>query len=241
LSLFITSAVFAAQTVRADDVSEAILKRLDALEKENGKLRSEIKRIESKTAQKPAPAAVAAPAPGSGKAVVDVAAPTGALVPTSASAPGYALTSDDPKWYFEKKPGDGLTFRTPGGEITAYGFFDVSFDVATKGITRTVGPQPFPSDSPVGNMGWLPDLSTNLSYIGVRGFQKVPEGPRRVGLEVRLPARGPARHCRDVGHRGDGQQQEQRGQERPDLAQYLHRLCVGPVGRHQGRQDGCPL
>jgi predicted porin len=172
-SLLAASAVFAAQPVRADDASEAILRRLDALEKENSKLRAEVKRIESKTAQKPAPAALAAPAPGQGKAVVDVAPPTGAFVPTAGSGPGYALTSGDPKWYFEKKPGDGLTFRTPGGEITAYGYFDVSFDVATKGITRTVGGFN-PSDSPVGNMGWLPDLSTNLSYIGVRGFQKVP-------------------------------------------------------------------
>jgi len=41
---------------RADDVNEAILKRLDALEKENGKLRAEIKQIEAKTTAKAAPA-----------------------------------------------------------------------------------------------------------------------------------------------------------------------------------------
>ena len=27
--------------------------------------------------------------------------------------------------------------------------------------------------TPVGKTGWLPDISTNLSYIGVRGFQSL--------------------------------------------------------------------
>jgi hypothetical protein len=30
--------------------------------------------------------------------------------------------------FLEKKPGNPLTFYTPGGEITAYGNIDVSFD-----------------------------------------------------------------------------------------------------------------
>ena len=34
--------------------------------------------------------------------------------------------------YFEHKPGSALTFFTPGGEITAYGQFDVSADYLTK-------------------------------------------------------------------------------------------------------------
>src|SRR5512137_1099155 len=34
--------------------------------------------------------------------------------------------------FLEKKPGKDLTFYTPGGEITAYGQLDVSFDGATK-------------------------------------------------------------------------------------------------------------
>ena len=28
--------------------------------------------------------------------------------------------------------------------------------------------------TPTGNFGWMPDISTNLSYLGVRGFQKLP-------------------------------------------------------------------
>jgi predicted porin len=29
------------------------------------------------------------------------------------------------------------------------------------------------NDGPIGNFGWMPAISTNLSYVGVRGFQKV--------------------------------------------------------------------
>src|SRR6202162_1901206 len=34
--------------------------------------------------------------------------------------------------FLERKPGKDLTFYTPGGEITAYGQLDVSFDYTTK-------------------------------------------------------------------------------------------------------------
>jgi len=80
--------------------------------------------------------------------------------------------------FLERKPGKDLTFFTPGGEITAYGQFDISLDAATKdakgtpvrGVTA-LGPG---GDSPVGNFGWMPDISTNISYLGVRGFQRIP-------------------------------------------------------------------
>ena len=51
-----------------------------------------------------------------------------------------------------------------------YGKLDVSFDVTTKGTAGLRGPDGNP---PVGNMGWMPALSTNLSYFGVRGFQSL--------------------------------------------------------------------
>jgi hypothetical protein len=70
--------------------------------------------------------------------------------------------------FLEHKPGDSLTFYTPGGEMTAYGYLDLSLDDVTKGIAWKLGPDGL---SPVGRVGWLPDISTNLSYIGVRGFQ----------------------------------------------------------------------
>jgi len=52
--------------------------------------------------------------------------------------------------------------------MTAYGNVDLSIDDITKGIAGKLGPDGSP---PVGRVGWLPDVSTNLSYIGVRGFQ----------------------------------------------------------------------
>jgi predicted porin len=71
--------------------------------------------------------------------------------------------------FFERKPGRNLTFYTKTGEITFYGNLDVSLDSATKGgssiqIGSAGGP-------PVGNEGWLEDISTNISYVGVRGTQ----------------------------------------------------------------------
>ena len=74
--------------------------------------------------------------------------------------------------FLERKPGKDLTFYTPGGEITAYGQFDVSLDGATKNIKS--GPVAPDGSTPVGNFGWMPDISTNISYLGVRGFQRIP-------------------------------------------------------------------
>jgi predicted porin len=83
--------------------------------------------------------------------------------------------ADDPATarhsFLERKPGDDVTFFTRFGEVTLYGNLDVSFDAATKGIggLRAEGV------GPVGNVGWMPDISTNLSYVGVRGFETPPE------------------------------------------------------------------
>jgi len=73
--------------------------------------------------------------------------------------------------YFEKKPGNPLTFYTPGGEITAYGNIDVSLDYTSKNVK---GLELNGASGPVGNFGWMPAISTNLSYLGVRGFQRLP-------------------------------------------------------------------
>jgi hypothetical protein len=82
--------------------------------------------------------------------------------------------------FMERKPGKDTTFYTPGGEITAYGQLDVSFDGATKNAKSGPVIQNPPNllgsngDMPVGNFGWMPDISTNISYLGVRGFQRLP-------------------------------------------------------------------
>src|ERR1700682_5817108 len=48
-----------------------------------------------------------------------------------------------------------------------YGNLDLSVDYTTKGIAGFVANNG--TDRPVGRMGWLPAISTNLSYIGLRG------------------------------------------------------------------------
>ncbi len=50
--------------------------------------------------------------------------------------------------------------------------------------------------TPVGNFGWMPDISTNISYLGVRGFQRIPGQ----SLQFRLPVRSRHRHFSDARH-----------------------------------------
>jgi predicted porin len=100
------------------------------------------------------------------------------VVATEASAKAVVAKvpnkADDWDVYFRHKPGKNLTFKTPNGEITAYGNFDVSLDATSKNVGTLVlnGSSP-----PVGNFGWMPALSTNNSYLGVRGFQRLGDLP----------------------------------------------------------------
>src|SRR5262245_17044696 len=89
-----------------------------------------------------------------------------------ASIPGLGDIDSNGHRFLERKPGKDVTFYTPGGEITAYGQFDVSLDAATKNAKS--GPVAPDGSTPVGNFGWMPDISTNISYLGVRGFQRLP-------------------------------------------------------------------
>jgi predicted porin len=85
----------------------------------------------------------------------------GALQPTTAEQSKHR--------FLERKPGKDLTFYTKSGEITFYGNLDVSVEAATKGTRgMQVG-----GVGPVGNMGWLVDMSTNLAFVGVRGTQAI--------------------------------------------------------------------
>jgi predicted porin len=70
-----------------------------------------------------------------------------------------------------KKPGDALTFTNGGAdEVTLYGNIDLSLDHTTKGLNTFY---PSSGDSPTGNTSWQSAVSTNLSYIGVRGLHKL--------------------------------------------------------------------
>jgi len=79
--------------------------------------------------------------------------------------------------FLKKKEGDPITFITPGGEVTLYGHVNLSIDNTTKGLQ---GETCCGGASPLGRVGWMPALSTNLSYVGVRGFQKLIDDLRLV-------------------------------------------------------------
>jgi predicted porin len=146
------------------DKLDDVLARLDAIEKNNAKLAKENAALKARldtkgTAPAAAPAARAASMTGT---------PT---PPPSLTAPEIDANGHG---FLEHKKGNPLTFYTPGGEITAYGNMDVSFDNTTKSMGNfdLNGSSP-----PVGRFGWLPAVAGNSSYLGVRGFQRVPDFP----------------------------------------------------------------
>jgi predicted porin len=112
-----------------------------------------------------------------GSLVPPIAVPPAAEAPNPATQETTTLASRlspapaPAHHYFDRKPGAGLTFYVPSGEITAYGNFDISLDGASKGIGDLHGPG---GTKPVGITGWQADISTNLSYVGVRGFEAIP-------------------------------------------------------------------
>jgi predicted porin len=176
-SLLGTAGTAKAQT--ADD--------LRALKAQIDQLQAKVKDLESKQQQSDANAqaakkqaseaqAQAAQAKASASQASATAAKTQVQV---ANLPVKGTEKDE--WFFRHKKGDPLTFETPGGEITAYGNIDVSLDGASKSVTGWFGSAANGHCgygggfcTPTGNFGWMPDISTNLSYLGVRGFQKLP-------------------------------------------------------------------
>lgn len=81
--------------------------------------------------------------------------------------------------YIERKSGEGATILTRGGEVSIYGNLDISVDDTTKGIggmsIPPIGSPPSNTPTPPGNNGWMPAISTNLSYLGLRGFQSLED------------------------------------------------------------------
>lgn len=93
--------------------------------------------------------------------------------PPAAATPVVAASHE----FIERKPGGGLTFLTRGGEVSIYGNLDISADDTSKGISdKTAGSAP---TTPSGRTGWMPAISTNLSYLGVRGFQSLGNFPAK--------------------------------------------------------------
>jgi predicted porin len=165
MALGIVNQALPASADKLDD----LVKRMDAIEQNNKQLAKENATLRSQLLRaKPAPATtvLAAPAGKPTATVTGVATPPRALDAPEIDAQGHG--------FLEHKKGNPLTFYTPGGEITAYGNFDISVDATTKNLNNfnLNGASP-----PVGRFGWLPAISTNSSYLGVRGFQRLPDFP----------------------------------------------------------------
>ncbi len=175
---------FQALPASADKLDD-VLSRLDKIEKNNAKLAGENAALR-KQINKRDEAAIkhATPAkPGATPVLVThVPTPPPALVAPEIDANGHG--------FFEHKKGNPLTFYTPGGEITGYGNIDVSVDDATKALGGNINNNPaFTGGSetfPIGNFGWLPSVSSNSSYLGVRGFQRLPDFPANFVYQLEL-------------------------------------------------------
>ena len=166
---------FQAMPASADKLDD-VLSRLEAIEKNNAKLANEnatlkarLNKVETskpKSTVVVEPASTASPVSPAVRAVVAMPTPPRSLTAPEIDANGHG--------FLEHKKGNPLTFYTPGGEITGYGNIDVSIDDTTKSWNNfdLNGATP-----PVGNFGWLPAISSNSSYLGVRGFQTLPNFP----------------------------------------------------------------
>jgi len=161
-----------ATTLRADDITD-LKAQMQALQQKLSELQQELQGL---IQQKQTASGGASDTPKTSRDGEEYNAGSSSLYT------GNERGTETPR-FFERKPGKTLTFYTGGGgngsetgpgELTLYGSFDLSFDVATKGLQGKLGPDGMP---PVGNMSWLPDISTNISYVGVRGFQPVSSLP----------------------------------------------------------------
>jgi predicted porin len=163
-----------AQPASADKLDD-LIQRMDAIEQSNRQLAKENAALRSQLrSTKPVPATVVAvPAAPARATVTGLSTPPHVLDAPEIDAQGHG--------FLEHKKGNPLTFYTPGGEITGYGNIDVSIDDTTKAFGGNVNTNPaFTGGSepfPIGNFGWLPAISSNSSYLGVRGFQRLPNFP----------------------------------------------------------------
>lgn len=98
------------------------------------------------------------------------------LAQQQAAAPAPVAASSGGGSFVERKPGDGVVFLTRGGEVQFYGNLDLSLDASSKGIS---GLRADDGSGPAGKGGWLGDISTNISYAGLRGFQSLGTFPAR--------------------------------------------------------------
>jgi predicted porin len=159
------------------DKLDDVLARLEAIEKNNARLANENATLKARL-NKVETTKVSAPAVSPAvRSVIATGTPT---PPRSLNVPEIDANGHG---FLEHKKGNPLTFFTPGGEITAYGNIDISADNTTKSLSNMNlnGATP-----PVGNFGWMPSISTNTSYLGVRGFQRLPDVPLNFVYQLEL-------------------------------------------------------
>lgn len=96
--------------------------------------------------------------------------------PAPVVVPAPSARAADGGEFIERKPGNGVVFKTRGGEVQAYGNLDLSVDTTTKGIGGMVADD---GSVPAGNGGWMAAVSSNSSYFGLRGFQELGPYPAR--------------------------------------------------------------
>ncbi len=182
LLLSTTSIAYADTASDTNAKIKAIQAQVDALKAQLEQMKSQQPSAgQLQTPSGPVPGTTAAPAqgqPGAGESQqgkpaatdifgrpVDAQGRTVDFQPAKPSPPPQVLTIS-PK-------GPGLTFLTNGGTVQLYGNVDLSMDITTKGLQ---GYYPATMVRPVGNVGYLAALSSNLSYIGVRGQQSIGHG-----------------------------------------------------------------
>lgn len=104
----------------------------------------------------------------------EVASPPRAISPPLAPTQAMAAAAVGAPQALQRKPGGGFTLLTRGGEVSLYGNLDISLDDMSKGLGSARAAD---GSTPAGRTGWLTDISSNLSYVGVRGFQTLGSLP----------------------------------------------------------------
>ena len=99
------------------------------------------------------------------------------------AAPAPAMKTEVAK---EKEKPEGFSYKDPlslrvlGTEVSVYGLADVSLDYADNGLNG--------HPRATGNNGWLPQISSNLSYLGVRGSHSLFHGDLTAVFQIETEA-----------------------------------------------------
>lgn len=99
------------------------------------------------------------------------ASPAGPATSADAAPSTQQASDGDNSRWAEGMPPRLKSLLTALGNMQFYGNLDLSLDYATKGLDKTYVTPGGEVVAPRGRMGWQPDISSNLSYFGIRGKQ----------------------------------------------------------------------